>query len=81
MLSHFSNDNEDYANYIYTWVVHNVSDLSYRDVKKIFIPGTKQDEDKIYREIKSLEKHRSLIKTATMPMAEKIEDLPFFKLI
>lgn len=81
LLSHFSNDNDDYANYIFTWVVHNVSDLSGKDVRKIFVPHTKQDEDRLFREIKGLEKHRSLIKTATMLMSEKIEDLPFYKLI
>lgn len=33
LLTHFSTDKNDYANYILNWVVHRVDDLNNRDVK------------------------------------------------
>ncbi len=80
LLSHFSNDSGDFANYIFTWVVHNVADLSSKDVKKIFNTQTKADEDRIYRDIKNLQKHHSIVKFTSASKAEYIEDLPFYKL-
>ncbi|WP_176461634.1 DNA phosphorothioation-dependent restriction protein DptH [Anaeromicrobium sediminis] len=62
LLSHFSTGDNEYANYILTWIVHNVSDLSNKDVKFIFNTKAKQEEETIYNRIKSLEKHHSLVK-------------------
>ncbi|MDE7432729.1 MAG: ATP-binding protein [Lachnospiraceae bacterium] len=81
LLSHFSNDSGDFANYIFTWVVHNVADLSAKDVKKIFNTQTKADEDRIYRDIKNLQKHHSLVKFTSVSNPEYITDLQFYKLI
>lgn len=81
LLSHFSSDSGDFANYIFTWVVHNVADLSAKDVKKIFNTQTKTDEDRIYRDIKNLQKHQSLVKFTSVQNPEYITDLPFYKII
>lgn len=62
LLSHFSTNDNDYANYILTWIVHNVSDLSLKDVKYIFNTHSKSEEDNIFNKIKTLEKHQSLVK-------------------
>ncbi|SKC77549.1 DNA phosphorothioation-dependent restriction protein DptH [Maledivibacter halophilus] len=62
LLSHFSTGENDYANYILTWVIHNVSDLSNKDVKYIFNTQNKQEEERLYNKIKSLNKHYSLVK-------------------
>ena len=81
LLRHFSNDNDDFADYIFTWVVHNVSDLSLKDVRKIFNTTTKNEEDKLFRDIKNLQKHSSIVKFNNGTMPEYIEDLPFYKII
>jgi DNA phosphorothioation-dependent restriction protein DptH len=62
LLSHFSTGDNEYANYILTWIVHNVSDLSNKDVKFIFNTKGKDEEEAIYNKIKTLVKHQSLIK-------------------
>lgn len=81
LLSHFSNDSDDFADYIFTWVVHNVSDLSVKDIRKIFNAQSKVEEEKLYRDIKNLQKHNSIVKISSAAMAEHIKDLPFYKLI
>ena len=57
-----------------------MADLSSKDVKKIFNTQTKADEDRIYRDIKNLQKHHSIVKFTSASKAEYIEDLPFYKL-
>lgn len=61
-LSHFSTSDNDYANYILTWVIHNVSELSSKEIKMIFNTQSKSEEDNIMGQIKKLEKHHSVVK-------------------
>lgn len=80
LLSHFSTADNDYANYILTWVVHNVADLNTKDVKYIFNTHTKQQEDELYNKIKSLEKHYSLVKMGDSDRALHVRDKAFWEL-
>lgn len=80
LLSHFSTSDNDYANYILTWVVHNVADLNTKDVKYIFNTHTKQQEDELYNKIKSLEKHYSLVKMGDSDRALHVRDKAFWEL-
>ena len=61
-LKHFASG-DDYAKYILTWVVHNVSDLKGSDVEFVFNVDSKgPDGQRLYSAIKSLTKHHSIIK-------------------
>ena len=62
-LKHFGSGEDDYAKYILTWVVHNVSDLKNSDIEFVFKTEAKGLEcQKLYNAVKSLEKHHSIIK-------------------
>lgn len=62
-LKHFSGGEDDYAKYILTWVVHNVSDLKNSDVEFVFKTTSKEPENQqLYNAIKALTKHHSIIK-------------------
>ncbi|WFR58131.1 DUF87 domain-containing protein [Anaerocolumna sp. AGMB13025] len=62
-LKHFGSGEDDYAKYILTWVVHNVSDLKNSDVDFVFKTETKSQENQVlYNSIKGLTKHHSIVK-------------------
>lgn len=81
LLSHFSTGNNEYANYIETWIVHKVSDLNNKDVRFIFNTKGKEEEEVIYNKIKSLEKHHSLIKLGGDKGAVYVRDKAFWELL
>lgn len=81
LLSHFSTSRNDYANYILTWVIHKVDDITNRDVKYIFNTQTKQEEDKLFNNIKNLNKHYSVVKTGSVDRAIYMKDKAFWELI
>ncbi|MBC5629471.1 DNA phosphorothioation-dependent restriction protein DptH [Clostridium sp. NSJ-6] len=80
LLSHFSTGNNDYSNYILTWVVHNVADLSNKDVKYIFNTQSKQEEETLFTKIKSLTKHHSLVKMGDSSIPIHMKDKAFWEL-
>lgn len=80
-LKHFGTGEDDYAKYILTWVVHNVADLKASDVDFVFNTEAKSaKEQKLYNDIKHLQKHNSIVKIGTGTPVY-IEDLPFWQLI
>ncbi|WP_406542350.1 ATP-binding protein [Clostridium ljungdahlii] len=81
LLSHFSTSENEYANYILTWVVHNVADLSNKDVKYIFNTQSKSEEESIYSKIKSLNKHYSLVKMGDSDRAVFMRDRAFWEIV
>lgn len=78
LLSHFSTGDNEYANYILTWVVHKVSDLSIKDIKFIYNTTNKTQEDELFTKIKSLEKHKSLVKLGNVEDVIYMEDNAFW---
>ncbi|MCD1262004.1 DNA phosphorothioation-dependent restriction protein DptH [Paenibacillus athensensis] len=79
LLSHFSTGDNEYANYILTWVVHNVSDINNKDVRYIFNTQSKTEEEHILNQIRKLEKHYSIVKmSGKAPVL--IRDKAFFEL-
>lgn len=80
LLSHFATSENEYQNYILTWVVHNVSDLNNKDVRYIFNTQSKAEEDNIYNKIKSLAKHESLVKLPKENRPMYIRDKAFWEL-
>lgn len=81
LLSHFSTGENEYANYILTWVVHNVADLSNKDVRYIFNTQTKQEDETLFNKIKSLNKHYSLVKMGDSDRALFMKDRAFWEII
>lgn len=62
-LKHFGNGDDDYAKYILTWVVHNVSDLKNPDVDFVFKTESKSQESQVlFNAIRGLTKHHSIVK-------------------
>jgi len=80
LLSHFSTSENEYQNYISTWIIHNVSDLNNKDVRFIFNTQSKPEEDNIYNKIKSLAKHESLVKLQHENRPFYIKDKAFWEL-
>lgn len=80
LLSHFSTTENEYANYILTWIIHNVSDLSNKDVRYIFNTQNKQEEENIYNRIKNLTKHHSLVKMGNCDRPIYMKDKAFWEL-
>lgn len=78
LLSHFSTGDNEYANYILTWIVHKVSDLTVKDIKYIFNTTTKSQEDELFNKIKSLEKHKSLVKLGNIDGIIYMKDNAFW---
>lgn len=64
-LSHFSTSDNDYANYILTWIVHNVSEMSAKEIRMVFSTQSKTEEENIMNRIKSLQKHYSIVKAGS----------------
>lgn len=81
LLSHFSTGENDYANYILTWVIHNVAELNNKEIKYIFNTQSKQEDETIFNRIKSLNKHYSLVKMGDSDKAIYMKDKAFWELI
>lgn len=81
LLSHFSTGDNDYANYILTWVIHSVADLSMKDIKYLFNTKGKQEEEFMYNKIKELQKHYSIVKMGDSKVPINIRDKAFWELV
>lgn len=81
LLSHFSSSNDDYANYILSWIIHQVDDIKNKDIKYIFNTQTKQEEEKIFNDIKNLQKHHSMVKMGDISRPIYMRDKAFWELV
>lgn len=63
-LSHFSTSDNDYSTYILTWIVHRVNEIRTREVDSLFKLDSKDTTNQLMNEIKSLEKHHSVVNLA-----------------
>ncbi|MFC3356429.1 helicase HerA domain-containing protein [Sphingobacterium zeae] len=78
-LNHFSTDDNEYSNYILTWIIHRVNEIKEKEIGSLFDLPNKKDRDELIGEIKSLDKHYSIVNLAgSAPI--KINDLAFWKL-
>ncbi|MGF7071693.1 DNA phosphorothioation-dependent restriction protein DptH [Priestia megaterium] len=80
-LSHFVTADNDYSQYILTWIVHCVTDLKRREVQAIFNTESKEEEDRLMNRIRQLEKHESLVTSVSENKLEIMEDKPFWQLM
>lgn len=80
-LDHFVTSENDYTNYLETWVIHKVAKISNKEVKTILgLKNGKNEEDSYISQIQELEKHYSFVKSGSKQIM-KINDLAFWKLL
>lgn len=79
-LNHFSTEDNDYSNYILTWIIHRVPDIKERDINTLFDIQNKKERDELIGEIKNLEQHYSIVNLAGS-VPNKNRNLAFFKLL
>lgn len=79
-LTHFKTSEDNYANYIQTWVVHQVSTIESRDITSIFNISDKKEAENLMNQIRRLEKHFSIYVDGNKNMI-KMRDLAFWELI
>lgn len=79
-LAHFCSNSDDYSKYMITWVIHNVSNLNWRDVEFVLKQQQKSEElERLFMSIKALKKHESIVKIFNdNPLT--IHDKPFWQL-
>ena len=63
-LSHFSTSDNDYSTYILTWIVHRVNEIRQKEVDSLFKFSNKDTALELMNEIKSLDKHYSIVNLA-----------------
>ena len=79
-LTHFRGSDDDYAQYVLTWIVHRVGSIQPSDVRGIFGVEAKGDVEAIVRSIRELGKHQSLYRDSDK-RARVIRDLAFWQLM
>jgi len=78
-LNHFSTGDNEFANYILTWVAHRVSEINKKDVTTLFGKQPNQMVEQLMTEISGLEKHMSICNIGDgNPL--KIHDKAFWQL-
>jgi len=78
-LTHFKTSEDNYANYIQTWVVHQVSNIKAQDISSIFNISNKTDSEELMEQIRKLEKHFSIYVDGNKNRI-KMRDLAFWEL-
>jgi len=79
-LTHFKTSEDNYAEYINTWIVHKVSSIKSQDVTSLFNISNKQEAEGLMEQIRKLEKHFSIYVDGNKNMV-KMQDLAFWELI
>lgn len=79
-LNHFTTGDNEYSNYIITWIIHRVSEIKEKEIGSLFSLSSRSDREALINVIKSLPKHQSIVNLAgSLPI--HIRDLPFWELI
>jgi DNA phosphorothioation-dependent restriction protein DptH len=79
-LNHFVTSENEYSNYILTWVIHRVNEIKTREVESLFSLDSKLQKENLIKTIKGLDKHQSIVNLAgSEPIL--IQDKAFWELI
>lgn len=79
-LNHFSTGENDYSNYILSWVIHRVNEIKTKEVESLFTIKSREQRDNLIKTIKNLEKHHSIVNLAgSEPLL--VKDKAFWELI
>ncbi len=79
-LTHFKTSENNYADYLQTWVIHQVSNIKTQDITSIFNISNKHEAEGLMEQIRRLEKHFSIYVDGKKNMV-KMRDLAFWELI
>lgn len=80
-LKHFSTGDNKYSEYILTWIIHKVNEISSKEVGSIFSKQDKNEQEVLVNEIKNLEKHYSIVNLGGDNKPKLIRDKAFWELI
>ena len=80
-LTHFKTSEDNYANYIFSWVVHKVSNIKEQDIQSIFNISNKNEAKHLMSQIRELQKHYSLYVEGNKKDVLKMKDLAFWELL
>lgn len=79
-LNHFATSENEYSNYILTWVIHRVNEIKMKEVESLFSLDNKLQKENLIKTIKGLEKHQSIVNLAgSEPIL--IKDKAFWELL
>jgi len=78
-LTHFKTSEDNYADYIQTWIVHQVANIKLQDITSIFNLSDKKEAGDLMNQIRKLEKHYSVYVDGKKKMM-KMRDLAFWEL-
>lgn len=78
-LTHFKTSEDNYANYIQSWIVHQVSSIKSNDITSVFNISNKNEAESLMEQIRKLEKHYSIYVDGDKKMT-KMRDLAFWEL-
>jgi len=79
-ITHFKTSDNDYSSSIRSWVVHEVPNISNKDIKALFNKDDKTEQDQLMKAIRELKKHHSLFVIGGTSIT-KIKDKAFWELI
>jgi DNA phosphorothioation-dependent restriction protein DptH len=79
-LNHFATGDNEYSQYILTWIIHRVNEIKDKEIYSIFDLPNKKDREDLIGEIKSLPIHHSIVNLAgSRPI--RIKDKAFWELV
>ncbi|MBE8233352.1 MAG: DNA phosphorothioation-dependent restriction protein DptH [Endozoicomonadaceae bacterium] len=78
-ITHFQTGENDYSNYVLTWVIHRVAKIKPQDIKAIFSVNEKGEQERLMETINKLEKHISLYIDGSKKTI-KMQDKAFWEL-
>lgn len=79
-ITHFKTKENEYANYMETWVVHRVAKIEGQHTKLIFNLSEKNDQKSLAAQIGKLEKHQSIFAGGDKKL-QKMQDKAFWQLM
>ncbi len=79
-LSHFKTTDNDYTEYILSWIIHKVDKIKSQDINSIFNISNKSEAESLMDQIRQLEEHFSIYVDGKKNMI-KMRDLAFWELI
>ncbi len=79
-LTHFKTAEDNYANYIFTWIIHKVSNIKTQDIQSIFNISNKDKAIGLMSEVRELQKHYSFYVDGNKEIS-KMRDLAFWELL
>lgn len=78
-LTHFKTSEDNYANYIFTWIVHKVANIKTQDIQSIFNINSKVEAEALMSQVRELQKHYSFYVDGNKEI-KKMRDLAFWEL-